>query len=102
MFPSCPRARWFLYPSHGVRAAIVASQIPAIEEVVEEGKNALLVEPASVAPLASAITDLLADREKSRAFGRRSREIFEERFTLDRCTERMVQFIVVSLGTTIH
>jgi glycosyltransferase involved in cell wall biosynthesis len=71
---------------------IVASRIPAIEEVVEEGRNALLVERASVAPLAKAIVDLLADRERARTFGRRSREIFEERFTLERCTTRMVEF----------
>jgi glycosyltransferase involved in cell wall biosynthesis len=71
---------------------IVASRIPAIEEVVEEGKNALLVERASVAPLAKAITDLLTNHERARAFGCRSREIFEERFTLDRCTTRMVEF----------
>ncbi|RPI57366.1 MAG: glycosyltransferase family 1 protein [Acidobacteria bacterium] len=71
---------------------IVASRIPAIECVVEEQRNALLVERASVAPLAQAMTDLLADRDRARAFGRRSREIFEERFTLDRCATRMVEF----------
>jgi glycosyltransferase involved in cell wall biosynthesis len=70
---------------------IVASRIPAIEATVEEGRNAMLVERASVAPLASAIVDVLADRDKMRAFGRRSREIFERRFTLDKCAARMVQ-----------
>jgi glycosyltransferase involved in cell wall biosynthesis len=71
---------------------IVGSRIPAIEEVVEEGRNAILVERASVAPLAGAIVELLADRARAETFGRRSREIFEERFTLDRCTQRMVEF----------
>jgi glycosyltransferase involved in cell wall biosynthesis len=71
---------------------IVASKIPATECVVEEGRNALLVERATVDPLAGAIIDLLDDRERSQAFGRRSREIFEERFTLDRSTTRMVEF----------
>jgi glycosyltransferase involved in cell wall biosynthesis len=71
---------------------IVASRIPAIEDVVEEGRNALLVERASVAPLADAMTTLLADREKASRFGRRSREIFEKRFTLDRYAARMVEF----------
>ena len=70
---------------------IVASRVPAIESVVEEGKNALLVERASVVPLADAITDLLTDRERARAFGCRSRTIFEERFTLDRCAARMIE-----------
>jgi glycosyltransferase involved in cell wall biosynthesis len=71
---------------------IVASRIPAIEEIVEERRNAFLVERATVQPLTKAIIDLLADKQRARAFGRRSREIFEERFTLDRCTARMVDF----------
>jgi glycosyltransferase involved in cell wall biosynthesis len=71
---------------------IVASRIPSIEEIVEEGHNALLVERATVEPLAAAITQLLSDRERATAFGLRSRKIFEERFTLDRCTRRMVAF----------
>ena len=71
---------------------IVATKLPAIECVVEDGRNALLIERATVAPLATAIVDLLTDREKAGAFGRRSREIFEERFTLDRCGARMVEF----------
>ncbi len=71
---------------------IVATRIPTIENAVEEGRNAVLVERATAAPLAQAITELLADREKARAFGLRSREIFEERFTLDRCAAGMVEF----------
>jgi glycosyltransferase involved in cell wall biosynthesis len=71
---------------------VVASRIPAIENVVEEGRNAMLVERASVVPLADAIVDLLVDRARAEEFGLRSRVIFEERFTLDRCTGRMVEF----------
>jgi glycosyltransferase involved in cell wall biosynthesis len=71
---------------------IVASRIPAIEDATEAGRNALLVERASVEPLAGAIVALLGDRERALAFGRRSREIFQERFTLDRCAARMVDF----------
>ena len=71
---------------------IVASRIPSIQSTVEEGNNAILVERATVAPLAAAIAGLLADRERAKRFGRRSREIFEERFTLDRCVARMVEF----------
>ena len=71
---------------------IVATRIPTIENAVEEGRNAVLVERATAAPLAQAIAELLADREKAHAFGRRSREIFEERFTLDRCAAGMVEF----------
>jgi glycosyltransferase involved in cell wall biosynthesis len=81
---------------------IVASRIPATECVVEEGGNALLVERAWVRPLANAIVDLLDDRGRRDAFGRRSRQIFEERFTLDRCTGRMVDFYRRLAGHTAH
>ena len=68
---------------------ILASDIDAVCEEVEEGGNALLVPPASPGELATAIGALLDDRERARSFGLRSREIFEERFTLDRSVGRM-------------
>jgi len=71
---------------------IVASKIPAIECVVEEGRNALLVERGNSRALAGAMIDLLENGTQAGAFGRRSREIFDERFTLDRCMARMIEF----------
>ena len=81
---------------------VVASRIPATQCVVEETRNALLVERGSVAPLADALVDLLADAPRRAAFGQRSREIFEERFTLDRCTARMVDFYQRLTGHVAH
>lgn len=69
---------------------IVASRIPAVEEIVEEGGNALLVPPRDPRALASAIEQVLADPERARAMGRRGRELFEENLTLERYTERML------------
>lgn len=69
---------------------IVASDIDAIREVVEDGRNGHLVTPASSDDLANGIANLLDDGDRMRAFGRRSREVFEERFTLTRCTQRLV------------
>lgn len=70
---------------------IVSSDLEAIREVVEEGGNALLVPPGSPGPLSVAITSLLDDRSRAAVFGARSRRIFEERFTLARSTQRMVE-----------
>jgi glycosyltransferase involved in cell wall biosynthesis len=78
---------------------IVASRIPTIESVVEEGRNALLVGCADVAQLAGAIASLLSDRARAQAFGRRSREIFDARFTLERSASRMVE-LYRTLATT--
>jgi glycosyltransferase involved in cell wall biosynthesis len=69
---------------------IVACDLEAIREVVEEGRNAVLVPPGDPEALARAIADLLGDGERARAFGRRSRAMFEQRFTLETSTGRMV------------
>ena len=69
---------------------IVASDLPAIREVVEPGSNALLVEPGSPADLADAIVALADDPERRRRMGARSRAIFEDRFTLERSARRML------------
>jgi glycosyltransferase involved in cell wall biosynthesis len=70
---------------------IVASDLPAVREVLEQGNegNATLVPPGMSEPLAEAIDDLLSDRSKAERHGGRSRRIFEERFTLDRSIDQM-------------
>jgi glycosyltransferase involved in cell wall biosynthesis len=69
---------------------IVATDLPAVREVVEEGENALLVPVGSPTALADAIELLLDDRDAAVAFGRRSREIFLDRFTSERSADAMV------------
>jgi glycosyltransferase involved in cell wall biosynthesis len=70
---------------------IVASDIPAVRDVLEENRNALLVSPASPEELAFSITRVLEDHELARRFRQRSVEIFHERFTLDKSAARMIQ-----------
>jgi glycosyltransferase involved in cell wall biosynthesis len=69
---------------------IVASDIPALGEVVEPERNASLVPPTSATALAAAIEALLADRARAQRYGDRSRKIFEERFTLEKSVSRMI------------
>lgn len=70
---------------------VVASQIPALEEVLEAGRNSRLVPAASSSALAEAMTQVLDDGDLARRFGLRSRAIFEQRFTLDRSMARMIR-----------
>jgi glycosyltransferase involved in cell wall biosynthesis len=70
---------------------IVASDVPAIREVVDAGRNALLVHRADPEALARGIVNLLDHPEKRDAFGRWSRQRFEERFTIDRVVPRMAE-----------
>jgi glycosyltransferase involved in cell wall biosynthesis len=69
---------------------IVASDLPAVREIVEEGENALLVPVAAADELAEAIDRILQDPRLARRFGQRSREIFLERFTSTRSAEAMI------------
>jgi glycosyltransferase involved in cell wall biosynthesis len=70
---------------------IVASDLPAIREVVEPDGNAVLVPPGSAGDLASALGYLFDDAGRRKAMGLRSRQIFEERFTLNRSAARMLE-----------
>jgi glycosyltransferase involved in cell wall biosynthesis len=63
---------------------IVASDLESIREVVTEGQNAELVPARSPRLLASAVETLMRDGSKRALYGRRGREIFERRFTLER------------------
>jgi glycosyltransferase involved in cell wall biosynthesis len=82
---------------------IVASDIPAVAEVVERDRNALLVEAGNANELARAIAALLDDRDLARSFATRSAAIFEQRFSLRRSAERslaMYRRVLAERGRT--
>jgi glycosyltransferase involved in cell wall biosynthesis len=79
---------------------IVASDLPALREVVEEGRNALLVPPATEKELAAALGELLDDAPRRAAFGARSSEIFHERFTIERSAQQMIALYRQVTGTS--
>jgi glycosyltransferase involved in cell wall biosynthesis len=74
----------------GLGLPIVASDIPALREVVRQGVNADLVPPGDPKALAMAIEGLLNDRGRLRRYGDASRSIFDAEFRLE-----------VSLGQTL-
>lgn len=69
---------------------VVASDLPSVREVVEHGANARLVPPGRPGPLTSALETLLQDRELAAGYGRTSRRIFLDRFTLERSATSML------------
>jgi glycosyltransferase involved in cell wall biosynthesis len=78
---------------------IVASDLPAVREIVEHGGNALLVRPGSPSQIVDATERLLDDLNKSTAYGNRSREIFLDRFTLEHSTAGMLRLYEQVLST---
>jgi glycosyltransferase involved in cell wall biosynthesis len=58
--------------------AIIASDLPALREMLRDGENALLVPPADVQPWARAVGDLAADATERQRLGARAQEDFVE------------------------
>lgn len=73
-----------------MRVPIVVTAVPALEEVVESGRGARVVPVGDASALAEAIDGLLEDRAAAAETAMRARQIFMERFTLQRSAERMV------------
>jgi glycosyltransferase involved in cell wall biosynthesis len=70
---------------------VVASDIPALREVVEVGRTGDLVEPESAPTLAAALESLLNSPARRAAYGARGMERFRERFELGRSAQRMIE-----------
>jgi glycosyltransferase involved in cell wall biosynthesis len=79
---------------------IVASRVPAVQEVLEDGTNGLLVEPRSAAALAEGVSMLLENAELRGAYALQARSAFVDRYTLDRIGSRMVDlfYTVADMG----
>jgi glycosyltransferase involved in cell wall biosynthesis len=63
---------------------VVASDIGPVREVVEPGRSALLAPAGDVAGFTRALQSVIDDRDMRIRLGRRGRELFEAKFTIDR------------------
>jgi glycosyltransferase involved in cell wall biosynthesis len=70
---------------------IIASNIPSVNEVVENGRGALLAPVGSPRELARCITEILENPGVAGELGQRAAGIFHRRFTLDRSASRMAE-----------
>ncbi len=62
---------------------VVVTAVGGNVEIVQDGKNGLLVPPSNPAALALAITELLKDKEKARKMGLEGKLLVEENFSID-------------------
>jgi len=70
---------------------VVSTTVSGIPELVESGRDGLLVPPGSPAMLADAIDQLLLDNNLRRNLGRAGRAKVSERFSIHRSTEQLVR-----------
>ena len=71
--------------------ACVATRLGGVLDIIEDGKEGLLVPPREEAAMADAIQNLLQDREKARQMTRRLREKVERQFSLDQMVEKTLE-----------
>lgn len=64
--------------------ALIATDVPGCREVVLNSKNGLLVKTKNAQSLANAIATLVQDNELRKKMGIKSREIVEEKFSMEK------------------
>ncbi len=69
---------------------VVIADMPGVREVIEPGREGLLVEPLLGADLAERIRELLDDPERRRAMGAAGRRRAEERYGLTTVVDQLV------------
>jgi glycosyltransferase involved in cell wall biosynthesis len=70
---------------------VVASSIPTLREVVEEGRSGLLVPPSDPRRLAGAMGRVFDDPKLARRLGDRGRHLFLTRLTAEQSHRRMIE-----------
>ncbi|MGH2987519.1 MAG: glycosyltransferase family 4 protein [Solirubrobacterales bacterium] len=69
----------------------VSTAISGIPELIEDGRNGLLVAPDDPEAVAAALIRIDGDRELAQRLGRAARETVSERFDGDRLTDRLTE-----------
>jgi glycosyltransferase involved in cell wall biosynthesis len=68
---------------------VVATNVGGNVEIVQDGVNGLLVPPRNSDALASAITELMEDRQKAQKMGLEGRRLVEENFSIEKNVMRI-------------
>ena len=68
---------------------VVASDLPAVRELIDDGLDGRLTRPGRPSELARALRVLLEEREEVREMGKRARDKVVRRYTWDGITERL-------------
>jgi glycosyltransferase involved in cell wall biosynthesis len=70
---------------------VIASNLPGVRSVVNDGEDGLLVEPGNVADLAAKIRQLLDDPQRRQEMGKRGRAKVERKYAWDAIGAKLEQ-----------
>ncbi len=88
---------WSMLEAMSFGCALVASKTPPVEEVVEDGKNGLLVNFRSPQHIVQRVEELLDDAELRKRLGRAARETILDRYDVRDCVRRQTDMIYGAL-----
>jgi hypothetical protein len=77
---------------------VVGCDAGGMAEIIKHGENGFLARPGDAATLRDYLDALIADPAMRGAFGRRSRQIYEDGFTVEKMSEGIVTFFRKMVG----
>lgn len=86
LYEGCPNA---LLEALSLGKPCVATQIPAVEEIVQHGQHGFLVPPQSPQAVAAAVVELVGNSKRAREMAISAQQIVRDRFTLPKVVEAM-------------
>ena len=78
---------------------IIASDIPGNDEFIKHGKNGLLFNISKPEELKKAIVNLVEESQVANKYGNSAKETFEKEFTLERYSEKLINFFDEAYST---
>ena len=98
MCSACPpwvTACQWSFPKREQRALpLVATDVGALPEIVQDGRTGLIVEPGSVASLVAALSRLVTDPNLRRTYGDNAAALVADRFDAAKNSTRIVDVLV--------
>jgi len=84
---------WSLLEAMSSECAVVGSATGPVQEVIEHGRNGLLVDFFDPTALADALVELLNNRKLAKTLGQAARQTVLEHYSLERCVPRQLALL---------